>query len=306
MQGHSAPPATSTAHQLVAEPRKVRLSFRKRSTDVEKAGQHDWRFATTVRRTRTGCPLDAKRCKWHVVGVRCAAPIGTNKIWRAIWLRWLELGRGRSPGRHFGEVTARPAPQDLGRGVRRLATFGTRALDLARGLSQLPKRATRMVCGMEQWLWAERTISNRRKPRGSGRGVPSRVVAHPYPPKNIPNHVPWRARFVFFALRQEKTGIPALLSREPPPPPPPPGPRGLVLDAKRDDDDFNTNPPTPLLGKRSLFWPQSTPVWFEMARERINLGAAKRNRGVPAPGGGPLLTAAHSHWPARHKRREVI
>ena len=64
-----------------------------------------------LRRTRTGCPLDAKRCKWHVVGVRCAAPIGTNEIWRAIWLRWLELGRGRSSGRHFGEVAARPAPQ---------------------------------------------------------------------------------------------------------------------------------------------------------------------------------------------------
>ena len=47
MQGHSAPPATSTTHQLAAQPRKVRLSFRKRSTDVEKAGQHDWRFATT-------------------------------------------------------------------------------------------------------------------------------------------------------------------------------------------------------------------------------------------------------------------
>ena len=33
-----------------------------------------------LRRTRTGCPLDAKRCKWHVAGVRCAAPIGTNEI----------------------------------------------------------------------------------------------------------------------------------------------------------------------------------------------------------------------------------
>ena len=61
--------------------------------------------------TRTGFPLDAKRCKWHVVGVRYAATIGTNKTWRAIWLRWLELDRGRSPGRHFGEVAARPAPQ---------------------------------------------------------------------------------------------------------------------------------------------------------------------------------------------------
>ena len=47
MQGHSAPPATSTTHQLAAQPRKVRLSFRKRSTDVEKAAQYDWRFATT-------------------------------------------------------------------------------------------------------------------------------------------------------------------------------------------------------------------------------------------------------------------
>ena len=39
--------ATSTTHQLAAQPRKVRLSFRKRSTDAEKAGQHDRRFATT-------------------------------------------------------------------------------------------------------------------------------------------------------------------------------------------------------------------------------------------------------------------
>ena len=48
MQGHSAPPATSTTHQLAAQPRKVRLSFRKRSTDVEKAGQHDLRFAKVI------------------------------------------------------------------------------------------------------------------------------------------------------------------------------------------------------------------------------------------------------------------
>ena len=46
MQGHSAPPVTSTTHQLAAEPRKVRLSFRKRSTGVEKAGHQFWRFAT--------------------------------------------------------------------------------------------------------------------------------------------------------------------------------------------------------------------------------------------------------------------
>ena len=49
MQGHSAPPATSTTHQLVAQPRKVRLSFRKRSTDVEKAAHQICRFATTSR-----------------------------------------------------------------------------------------------------------------------------------------------------------------------------------------------------------------------------------------------------------------
>ena len=55
MQGHSAPPATSTTHQLAAQPRKVRLSFRKRSTDVEKAAQHVWRFATTVCSTVSNC-----------------------------------------------------------------------------------------------------------------------------------------------------------------------------------------------------------------------------------------------------------
>ena len=48
MQGHSAPPATSTTHQLVAQPRKVRLSFRERSTGVENGAHRDWRFATTA------------------------------------------------------------------------------------------------------------------------------------------------------------------------------------------------------------------------------------------------------------------
>ena len=38
---------------------------------------------------------------------------------------------------------------------------------------------------MEQWLWAERTTSNRRKPRGSDCDVPSFVVTYPYPSKNI-------------------------------------------------------------------------------------------------------------------------
>ena len=53
MQGHSAaPPATSTSHQLVAQPRKARLSFRKRSPGVEKAVQYDWRFAAPLRVSR--------------------------------------------------------------------------------------------------------------------------------------------------------------------------------------------------------------------------------------------------------------
>ena len=60
MQGHSAPPATSTTHQLVAQPRKrkVRLSFRKRSIDVEKGAHCVWRFATTEQ---------GSRAEWHDV-----------------------------------------------------------------------------------------------------------------------------------------------------------------------------------------------------------------------------------------------
>ena len=67
MQGHSAPPAaTSTTHQLVAEPRKARLSFRKRSTDVEKADQYDWRFATTVRVPRRPRSFAKRVRKWAI------------------------------------------------------------------------------------------------------------------------------------------------------------------------------------------------------------------------------------------------
>ena len=40
--------------------------------------------------------------------------------------------------------------------------------------------------GAEQWPWADRSISNRRKPRDSDRDVPSCVVTYPHPPKNIP------------------------------------------------------------------------------------------------------------------------
>ena len=60
--------------------------------------------------------------------------------------------------------------------------------------------------GAEQWPWADRSISNRRKPRDSDRDVPSCVVTYPYPPKNISNLVPcsnhdesWR--FVIGAVR---------------------------------------------------------------------------------------------------------
>ena len=44
--------------------------------------------------------------------------------------------------------------------------------------------------GAEQWPWADRSISNRRKPRDSDRDVPSCVVTYPYPAKNISNLVP--------------------------------------------------------------------------------------------------------------------
>ena len=54
MQGHSAPPATSTTHQLAAQPRQVRLSLRKRSTDVEKAAHQFCRFATTGCQSKKG------------------------------------------------------------------------------------------------------------------------------------------------------------------------------------------------------------------------------------------------------------
>ena len=45
--------------------------------------------------------------------------------------------------------------------------------------------------GAEQWPWADRSISNRRKPRNPDRDVPSCVVTYPYPAKNISNLVPW-------------------------------------------------------------------------------------------------------------------
>ena len=40
---------------------------------------------------------------------------------------------------------------------------------------------------MEQWLWAERTTSNRRKPNDSDRGAPSCVVTYLYPAKMSQN-----------------------------------------------------------------------------------------------------------------------
>ena len=48
--------------------------------------------------------------------------------------------------------------------------------------------------GAEQWPWADRSISNRRKPRDSDRDVPSCVVTYPYPAKNISNLVPCGVR----------------------------------------------------------------------------------------------------------------
>ena len=50
--------------------------------------------------------------------------------------------------------------------------------------------------GAKQWPWADRSISNRRKPSDSGRDVPFCVVTCPYPAKNISNLVPWSGKTV--------------------------------------------------------------------------------------------------------------
>ena len=147
-----------------------------------------------LRRTRTGFPLDAKRCKWHVVGVRCAAPIGTNENWRAIWLRWLDLGRGRSSGRHFGEVTARPATQDRRR-VRRLATFGTHARTLARSRARTLARSHTQVPEREKthkYACAASTPTPRRRPTTTTRSRPLR--------RSTSKHSPWRLGTVPHAM----------------------------------------------------------------------------------------------------------
>ena len=136
-----------------------------------------------LRRTRrTGCPLDAKRFKWHMAGVRCAAPIGTNEIWRAIWLRWLELSRGRSAGRHFGEVAARPAPPDRRRVRRRHATFGTRWLRPTRALRFKYTMQARSTDGM---AWSNGRGQITRSPTDASQATlivtcPSCVVTYPY------------------------------------------------------------------------------------------------------------------------------
>ena len=73
-----------------------------------------------LRRTRTASPLDAKRCKWHVVGVQCAVSIGTNEIWHAIWLSWL------------GAMSFRTAHSSLPRSSRRSPRLPLRASSLLR------------------------------------------------------------------------------------------------------------------------------------------------------------------------------
>jgi len=107
-------------------------------------------------------------------GVRCAAPIGTNEIWRAIWLRWLELGRGRSSGRHFGEVVAARPPPPAPRPKACSAPCDLRCARAGLGASFKPTTQARDDADgddMGKWLWAERTISNRRKPSDSDRDV---------------------------------------------------------------------------------------------------------------------------------------
>ena len=91
---------TTFAHYMSAQPTSGPRSRR--------GGPHGSHISTSGHpalrrtRTRTGCPLDAIRCKCHVVGVRCAAPIGTNDIWRAIWLRWLDGSTSVEVGRRVG------------------------------------------------------------------------------------------------------------------------------------------------------------------------------------------------------------
>ena len=74
--------------------------------------------------------------------MRSGAPSGSDGSTSVEAGRWV----GSSV---FGEVTARPTPQDRRR-VRRLATFGTRALDLARaaGASFKPTTQARDTDGM--------------------------------------------------------------------------------------------------------------------------------------------------------------
>ena len=89
--------------------------------------------------------------------------------------------------RSRAEPSCRPPDR---RRIRRLATFSTRALDLARALEANYPSAQHRWDGMERWLWAERTTSNRRMPNDSDRDVPSCVVTYPYPAKNVTDLVP--------------------------------------------------------------------------------------------------------------------
>ena len=62
------------------------------------------------------------------------------------------------------------------------AHFGVRECAKIRFLN----RVRSMPRAAEQWRWADRSISNRRKPSDADRDVPSCFVTYPYPPKKIP------------------------------------------------------------------------------------------------------------------------
>ena len=86
---------------MVAQPRKVRLSFRKRSTGVENGAHRDWRFATT------GSP--------PVASGRLRSPPAASGRLRSTSLAWrVPDGGGVSPGAAWvglvwvcGEIAAR-------------------------------------------------------------------------------------------------------------------------------------------------------------------------------------------------------
>ena len=113
----------------------------------------------------------------------CGAHIGTNEIWRTIWLRWLKLGRGRSSGRHFGEVTARPAPQIEG-------VFDALRPSVRERWTWRKFKPTTQARDTDGMVWSNGCGVNAQPPTDARFwDVPSCVVMYPYPAKKISNLV---------------------------------------------------------------------------------------------------------------------